>query len=44
MIMAEERAVHLGLRPLARFVTLAAGGVPPELMGYRTDSRHTEGT
>jgi acetyl-CoA acyltransferase len=33
MIMSADRAAQLGLKPLARFVTFAAGGVPPELMG-----------
>lgn len=33
MVMSSERAAQLGLTPLARFVSFAAGGVPPELMG-----------
>lgn len=33
MIMSSERAAQLGLTPLARFVSFAVGGVPPELMG-----------
>ena len=33
MVMSEEKAAQLGLKPLARFVTIAFGGVPPELMG-----------
>jgi acetyl-CoA acyltransferase len=33
MMMSVERAESLGLTPLARFVSFAAGGVPPELMG-----------
>lgn len=33
MVMSAERAVQLGLTPLARFVSFAAGGVPPEFMG-----------
>ena len=33
MVMSAERARQLGLEPLARFVTFAVGGVPPELMG-----------
>jgi len=33
MVMSAEKAAQLGLKPLARFVTFAAGGVPPELMG-----------
>ena len=33
MVMSEEKAVQLGLKPLVRFVAFAVGGVPPELMG-----------
>ena len=33
MVMSAEKAAELGLRPLARFVSFAVGGVPPELMG-----------
>ncbi|HET9867646.1 MAG TPA: acetyl-CoA C-acyltransferase, partial [Nitrospira sp.] len=33
VVMSAERAEQLGLTPLARFVSFAAGGVPPELMG-----------
>jgi len=33
MVMSAERAAQLGLKPLARFVTFAVGGVAPELMG-----------
>ncbi|MEJ5239677.1 MAG: acetyl-CoA C-acyltransferase [Anaerolineales bacterium] len=33
LVMSAERAKQLGLRPLARFVSFAVGGVPPELMG-----------
>ena len=33
MMMSAERAAQLGLTPLARFVSFAVGGVPPELMG-----------
>ncbi len=33
MVMSADRAAQLGLKPLARFVTFAAAGVPPELMG-----------
>ena len=33
IIMSAERAIQLGLKPLARFVAFAVGGVPPELMG-----------
>jgi acetyl-CoA acyltransferase len=32
-VMSAERAAQLGLTPLARFVSFAVGGVPPELMG-----------
>ncbi len=33
MVMSSRRAAQLGLTPLARFVTFAVAGVPPELMG-----------
>ncbi len=33
VVMSRERAEQLGLRPLARFVAFALGGVPPEEMG-----------
>jgi acetyl-CoA acyltransferase len=33
MVMSVEKAHELGLKPLARFVSFAVGGVPPELMG-----------
>ena len=33
MMMSAEKANELGLKPLARFVSFAVGGVPPELMG-----------
>jgi acetyl-CoA acyltransferase len=33
MVMSAERAARLGIAPLARFVSFAAGGVAPELMG-----------
>ncbi len=33
IIMSAEKAQELGLKPLARFVAFAAGGVPPEIMG-----------
>lgn len=33
MVMSAEKAAELGLKPLARFVAYAVGGVPPELMG-----------
>jgi acetyl-CoA acyltransferase len=31
--MSETKARELGLQPMARFVSFAAGGVPPEIMG-----------
>lgn len=33
LIMSEEKAQSLGLKPLARFVSFAVGGVRPEVMG-----------
>jgi acetyl-CoA acyltransferase len=33
LIMSEEKARELGLRPMARFVSYATAGVPPEIMG-----------
>jgi acetyl-CoA acyltransferase len=33
LIMSEEKAKALGLKPIARFVSFAVGGVPPEVMG-----------
>lgn len=33
VVMSAERAQALGLKPLARFVAFAVGGVPPEIMG-----------
>ena len=33
IVMSGERAKALGLKPLARFVSFAAAGVPPEIMG-----------
>ncbi|MFO3797304.1 MAG: thiolase family protein, partial [Anaerolineales bacterium] len=33
LVMSMEKAKALGLKPLARFVSFAVGGVPPELMG-----------
>ncbi len=33
LIMSEEKAKALGLKPMARFVSFAVGGVPPEIMG-----------
>jgi acetyl-CoA acyltransferase len=33
VVMSKQRASELGLTPLARFVSYAVGGVPPEIMG-----------
>ncbi|HWZ30611.1 MAG TPA: acetyl-CoA C-acyltransferase [Bryobacteraceae bacterium] len=33
IVMSEKRAKELGLKPMARFVSFAVGGVPPEVMG-----------
>src|SRR5262249_1713049 len=33
VVMSRERASELGIKPLARFVSYAVGGVPPEIMG-----------
>ena len=33
MVMSADKAHDVGLKPLARFVSFAVGGVPPELMG-----------
>ncbi len=33
IVMSRERAEELGLKPLARFISYAVGGVPPEIMG-----------
>ncbi|MBI4463097.1 MAG: acetyl-CoA C-acyltransferase [Acidobacteria bacterium] len=33
LVMSAERAQALGLKPLARFVSFATAGVPPEIMG-----------
>jgi acetyl-CoA acyltransferase len=33
VVMSEEKALSLGLKPLARFVSFAVGGVDPALMG-----------
>ena len=33
VVMSRKRADALGLKPLARFVSFAVGGVPPEIMG-----------
>jgi acetyl-CoA acyltransferase len=33
LIMSERKAKELGLKPMARFVSFAVAGVPPEIMG-----------
>ena len=33
IVMSDRKARELGLKPLARFVSFAVGGVPPEIMG-----------
>lgn len=33
IVMSEQKARELGLKPMARFVGFAVGGVPPEIMG-----------
>ena len=33
LVMSGKRASELGLKPMARFVSFATGGVPPEIMG-----------
>ncbi|HJZ80391.1 MAG TPA: acetyl-CoA C-acyltransferase, partial [Pyrinomonadaceae bacterium] len=33
VVMSRERASELAIKPLARFVSYAVGGVPPEIMG-----------
>jgi acetyl-CoA acyltransferase len=33
LVMSERKAKELGLKPMARFVSFAVGGVPPEIMG-----------
>ena len=33
LVMSEGKARQLGLRPMARFVSFAVAGVPPEIMG-----------
>jgi acetyl-CoA acyltransferase len=33
LVMSRSKAEELGLKPLARFISFAVGGVPPELMG-----------
>jgi acetyl-CoA acyltransferase len=33
IVMSAKKAEELGLKPIARFVSFAVGGVPPEIMG-----------
>ena len=33
LVMSDRKAKKLGLKPMARFVSFAVGGVPPEIMG-----------
>jgi acetyl-CoA acyltransferase len=33
IVMSEEKAQSMGLKPLARFIAYATAGVPPEIMG-----------
>src|SRR5271163_1746916 len=33
IVMSAKKAKELGLKPMARFVSFAVGGVPPEIMG-----------
>src|SRR5712692_5908934 len=33
LVMSSDKAKELGLKPMARFVSFAAAGVPPEIMG-----------
>jgi acetyl-CoA acyltransferase len=33
IVMSEKKAREFGLKPMARFVSFAVGGVPPEIMG-----------
>jgi acetyl-CoA acyltransferase len=33
IVMSDKKAQELGLKPMARFVSFAVGGVPPEIMG-----------
>ena len=33
LVMSDVKAQELGLKPMARFVSFATGGVPPEIMG-----------
>ncbi len=33
IVMSTDKAMELGIKPLARYVSYAVGGVPPEIMG-----------
>lgn len=33
LVMSEKKAQEMGLKPMARFLSFAVGGVPPEIMG-----------
>ncbi|MGH9720566.1 MAG: acetyl-CoA C-acyltransferase [Bryobacteraceae bacterium] len=33
LVMSDRKAAALGLKPMARYVSFATGGVPPEIMG-----------
>jgi acetyl-CoA acyltransferase len=33
LVMSDVKAAELGIKPMARFVSFATGGVPPEIMG-----------
>ena len=33
LVMSDTKARQLGLKPIARFVSFATAGVPPEIMG-----------
>ncbi len=33
IVMSDKKAQELGLKPMARYVSFAVGGVPPEIMG-----------
>ncbi len=44
LVMSDKKARELGLKPKARFVSFAAAGVPPEIMGHRSGRRDSEST
>ncbi len=43
IVMSEKKARELGLKPMARFVSFAVGGVPPEIDGHRPGGGDPEG-